>query len=45
MYLCNSWDKDGRIAQTPQIHATYLNQGFSDALLFEAPTTQRIGGF
>lgn len=45
MYLCHSWDKDDGIAQTPQISSTRLKQGFSDAQLFGAPTTQRIDGF
>jgi len=45
MYLCNSWDKDDRIKQTPQIHATRLNQGFPDAKLFGAAISLRIDGF
>ena len=45
MYLCNSRDKDDRIKQTPQIHATRLNQGFPDAKLFGAEISLRIDGF
>ena len=45
MYLFKSWDKDDRIKQMPQIHPTSLKQGFSDAQIFGAPTTQRIEGF
>lgn len=45
MYLLNLWDKDDEIRQTPQISSTRLNQGFSDAQLFGAPTTRRINGF
>lgn len=45
MYLCHSWDKDDGIAQTPQIQATSLKQGLSDAQLFGAPNIQRIDGF
>lgn len=45
MYLCNSWDLDDKFSQTPQIHATSLKQGFSDAPLFGAPNALRIDGF
>jgi hypothetical protein len=45
MYLFKAWDKDDRIKQTPQIHATSLKQGFSDAQLFGAPNALRIQGF
>ena len=45
MYLLNLWDLDDEFKQTPQIRATHLNQGLSDAQLFGAPTTQRIDGF
>lgn len=45
MYLFKSWEKDDEFKQMPQIQATSLKQGFSDAQLFGAPTTQRIDGF
>jgi hypothetical protein len=45
MYLFKSWDKDDEYKQTSQISSTRLKQGFSDAQLFGAPTTQRIDGF
>ena len=45
MYLLNLWDKDDEFKQTPQIHATRLNQGLPDAQLFEVANTQRIDGF
>ncbi len=45
MYLCNSWGKDDRIKKMPQIQATSLKQGFSDAQLFGAPNALRIDGF
>ncbi len=45
MYLFKSWDKDDRIKKMPQIQATSLKQGFSDAQLFGAPNALRIDGF
>jgi len=45
MYLCNLWDLDDEFEQTPQIHATRLKQGFSDAQLFGTEISLRIEGF
>ena len=45
MYLFKSWDLDDKIKKMPQIHATSLKQGLSDAQLFEAANIKRIGGF
>jgi hypothetical protein len=45
MYLCNSWVKDDEFKQTPQIHATSLKQGLSDAQLFGAAISLRVDGF
>jgi hypothetical protein len=45
MYLSNTWDKDDRIKQTPQIHAKSLKQGFSNAQLFGTTISLRIHGF
>ena len=45
MYLFKSWDKDDEFKQTPQIHATRLNQGFPDAQLFGAAISLHIDGF
>ena len=45
MYLCNSRDKDDEFKHTPQIHATRLKQGLSDAQLFGAPNALRIDSF
>ena len=45
MYLVNSWDKDDKFKQTPQISFTRLNQGFPDVELFGAAISLRIDGF
>ena len=45
MYLLNSGDKDYEFKQTPQMHATRLNQGSLDAKLFGAAISLCIDGF
>jgi hypothetical protein len=45
MYLFKAWDKDDEFKQTPQIHATTLKQGLSDAQLFGTLNSLCIDGF